>query len=125
MKGILKKSSNKLGIFFRKHYKLGCFISANLLIVSGIAMIYSKLISLLAVVFGFSLLSFVRLITYRKGKIPFFMSDKTWDSYRLKYEGEELEKKYEEMSIGRATDYFIISVVAFIVWIVAEVLMLF
>ena len=50
------------------------------------------------------------------------MIDYTRRNLELKYSGEELEEKYDEMSIKRATIYFIIAVLSFIFWIVCELL---
>ena len=55
------------------------------------------------------------------GKIP-FAKDSTYYHLRRKHSDDELEEKYEEMSIKRATVYFIIAVLSFIFWIVCELL---
>ena len=92
------------------------------MLVSGIATFYSTLHNLLFWPFGSSLCALFRLISYKNGKIPFFMIDYTRRNLELKYSGDELEEKYEEMSIKRATIYFIIAVLSFIFWIVCELL---
>ena len=75
-------------------------------------------------IFGFPMLTNVRLITYKYGKPPIFMSDKTWNSFQFKYSKEEIESKYKEMSIKRATIYFILSVLFFVSFIIYEVVLL-
>ena len=108
--------------FISNHYRLSLFFVINIMLVSGIAVIYSTLQNLLFWPFAFSICALFRLTTYKKGKIPIFMIDYTRRSLELKYSGEELEEKYEEMSIKRATIYFIIAVLSCFAWIVCELL---
>ena len=120
----IKKIYKTIKSFLAQHSKLGIFISASLFLVGCIAAIYSTSKPFVFIYFAASLAAIFRLTTYKTGKIPFIMIDKTWDSYRLKYPEEELEDRYKEMSIARATIYFIISVIAFILWIIFELLMI-
>ena len=107
--------------FILKHYNWSVFFTVNILLISGIAFYNARLTNLVAVFFTFSLLALCRLITYKTGKIP-FAKDSTYYHLRRKYSDDELEEKYEEMSIKRATIYFIIAVLSFIFWIVCELL---
>ena len=93
----------------------------NILLISGIAFFHARLTTLVAAFFSFSLLALCRLITYKTGKIP-FAKDSTYYYLRRKYSDDELEEKYEKMSIKRATIYFIIAVLSFFAWIVCELL---
>ena len=108
--------------FISNRYRLSLFFVISIMFVSGIAAIYSTLQNLLFWPFGFSICALFRLITYKKGKIPIFMIDYTRRSLELKYSSEELEEKYEKMSIKRAAIYFIIAVLSFFAWIVCELL---
>ena len=111
--------------FLSQHPNLGCISSAIILIIGAIASGFSDLSFFVFVYFAFSIATIFRLIAYKKGKIPFIMSDKTWDRYRLKYPQENAESKYKEMSIKRASIYFIISNITFVFWIIIELIILF
>ena len=74
------------------------------------------------ITFAFSLLTTFRLITYQTGKIPFFMSDTTWNIYKLKYSEDEIDEKYKEMSIAHATTFFALSLIGLLIWIICEIL---
>ena len=117
----MKRILQKVMAFLVLHIKLSIFINAVIVVISGIAAIYSNQTLLLAVCFGTSLAALFRLVVYHVGKIPIFMSDKLWDRYRLKYSEEKLDEKYKETSIKRASIYFSISIVLFLVWIICEV----
>ena len=108
--------------FISNHYRLSRFFVISIIFASGIATIFSALQNLLFWPFAFSICALFRLITYKNGKIPIFMIDYTHRHLELKYSGDELEEKYEEMSIKRATIYFIIAVISFFLWIVCELL---
>jgi hypothetical protein len=97
-------------------------ISITMFLISGIAAISSDLIYILFVVFAFSMASFFRLFTYSFGKIPIVMSDKTWERYRNKYSREELEERYKEMSIKRASFYFVAAIISFAIWLPWEII---
>jgi hypothetical protein len=107
--------------FISNHYNLSFFFAVNILLISGIAFFHARLTTLVATFFSFSLLALCRLITYKTGKIP-FAKDSTYYYLRRKYSDDELEEKYEKMSIKRATIYFIIAVLSFFAWIVCELL---
>ena len=117
----MKKLYSLVKKFILKHYNWSFFFTVNILLISGIAFFHARLTTLVAVFFSFSLLALCRLITYKTGKIP-FAKDSTYYHLRRKYSDDELEEKYEEMSIKRATIYFIIAVLSFIFWIVCELL---
>ena len=85
---------------------------------------YSKMPVLCASVFGFSLITVIRLMTYKTGKIPIVMTDKLWEKYRLKYPEEIAETRYKETSIKRASSYFILTMFSFILWVICEVIAL-
>ncbi len=65
------------------------------------------------------------LITYKTGKIPLIMIDRTWDAYRLKYGEEEAEIKYKEMRIRNAVIFFILAIAISLVMLFFEALELF
>ena len=122
----MKKIRSSIKAFISNHYKLAFFVTVILLFAAIIGVAYSlvdysKVNWLLTVCFGLSIAAFLRLTTYKNGKMPFFMSDKAWDNYRLKYSGDELEQKYEEMSLNRATDYLTISIITFVIWVICEI----
>lgn len=119
----MKKTHSYIKGFLISRYKLSVIYCTVHFLISCIACVYSALIPIVAVYFAFSLITILRLITYKTGKIPFLMTDKTWEKYRLKYSEEDLEQRYKEMSIKRAACYFIIYNVSFLVWVICEVLM--
>ena len=108
--------------FVKRKRKFVLYSSIFVLITSAISMRYSKLLWLIAFMFGGSLLCIVRTLTYKVGKIPFLMSDKTWDSLRLKYSEEEADEKYRELSLKVAAICYPISVISFIVWATIEII---
>ena len=120
----MKKIHAYIKSFFASHYKLSICLSSIIFLISCIAIVYSNLTFVVAACFGFSLVTVLRLITYKTGKIPFVMTDNTWNVYRLKYSKEEAEKRYEEMSLNRAAAYFIVTLVSFFIWAICEVLIL-
>lgn len=120
----MKKIYKCFNSFLKKRRILSFFILTIILLVTLIAVVISELRVLAAVPFGFSIACFIRLITYKTGKIPFISVDKTWQTMRLKYSSEELEEKYKEMSINRATTYFLICLFSFPLWIIVEILTL-
>ena len=107
------------------HSRIAIFLAIIMMLASGIAAIDSNsnfLSNFLLVVFFFSICSMFRIISYKNGKIPFFMKDTTWENYRLQYPEYEAKEKYKKTSIKRATTYFFISAVALAVWIIFKVL---
>ena len=121
----MRKLHFKTKSFLSQHPNVGCASSVVMLIIGGIASWFSDLSFFVSVYFAFSIATIFRLITYKKGKIPFIMSDRTWDRYRLKYPQENAESKYKEMSIKRASIYFIISNITFVFWVIIELIILF
>ena len=119
---MVRKIRTSFEKFLKTKRKTSFFILVLMIFVTSIAIMVSKLKILAAITFGFSIVCFIRLITYKTGKIPFISIDKTWQRMRLKYSQEEAEEKYKEMSIKSATDCFVISVFSFIVWVVSEVI---
>ena len=103
------------------HYKFALTISIALIVLSGMGAVYSDSFVLIkALIFALAIASVLRITTYRIGKIPFLVLDKTWDTYSLKYSKEEAKRKYKEMSIKRASVYFLLALVTFLSWIVCE-----
>ena len=121
----MKKSYLKIKSFIEKHTTISAIISILILVITAVAMFYSELVYTLALPFAFSIMTFSRIGTFKHGKIPIFMHDKTWDSYRLRYSGEELEIKYKEMSLKRAAIYFFLALVSFAIWVVTETVVFF
>ena len=118
----MKKIHTALRSFLKTKRKTSFLIIALIFLVSSIAIVVSKLKIMAAIPFGFSIICFIRLITYKNGKIPFISSDKTWQKMRLEYPKEEAKEKYKELSIKNATTYFTICVLTFVMWIVTEIL---
>ena len=114
----------KINSFFKRHYRVGFVISAGLFVISCIALLYSPVRLMAAIPFAFLLDELFRLVTYKIGKIPLFMHDKTWSAYQMKYSQEDVEEKYKQMSIKRATVDFMIAVSGFVVMIACELLFL-
>lgn len=119
----MKKIHALFKSFLIRHYKLGAFSCSILMAIASISVVFSSLKFLPAMYFIGSTLCLMRLIVYKTGKIPFLWLDTTWDSLRLKYSGEELEQRYKDISIARATNYFMISLMGFFFWIICEVIM--
>ena len=117
----IKKMYTRIKHFIISHYKLSVFFASILFFTSCIAVFFSALTYIIFPLFAFSLLTILRLITYKTGKIPIFMIDKTWETMRLKHSKEEAEKLYETMSLKRASVYFMIAVASFLVWSMCEV----
>ena len=118
----------KLFFFFKdfiiRHYKMCTVVSVFIILVSGIAMVYSTIPLMAALSFSASIICLFRIVTYKKGKILFFMHDTLWDYYRIKHSGEELEEKYKQTSINRATIFFILTAFSFVLWIFVELVLL-
>jgi len=112
----------KVKIILTSHYKFACFVSTSVFLTGCVAASYSELKFLVAVYFMFSLITIIRLLTYKFGKAPIIMNDKTWEKYRLKHPDDELEKIYKEMSLRRAAYYFFFSLLTFLVWILVEII---
>ena len=111
--------------FLVKWRKLSFLVLTVVFLVSCIAIVVSDLKILAAIPFGFSIICFIRLITYKHGHIPFFSVDRTYQSMKPKYHDEdELDEKFKEKSIDNATSYFIVVIFSFPVWIIAEILYL-
>ena len=116
----MKKLHSIMKNFLIKHYKLGVTISILIFICCSIGSIYAELKYLVVLGFASSLATLARLMTYKTGKIPIFMIDKTYDLYRRKYSSEEVDRKYEEMSINHATTFFIFSIPSALLWGICE-----
>ena len=122
---MIKNIYNRTKDFLIKHYKLSVSITILLTVISSVACVYSHDVKLPALSFAFSLLALLCLITYKTGKIPFIMIDRTWDAYRLKYGEEEAEIKYKEMRIRNAVIFFILAIAISLVMLFFEALELF
>lgn len=107
------------------HYKLSLLVASSVFTIGCIASVYSRFIAPAAGFFAFSLASLLRLITYKTGKIPFIIIDKTWDKYRLKYSEENLSEEYKKMCIKRATIYLMIAIVFLLIWSACEIVSCF
>ena len=118
----MKKVYTRFKRILLLHYKMSVFFATVLVLVSSISAVFSTFPIFVVPCFSFSLATLLRLITYKTGKIPIFMMDKTWDEYKFKYSTDEIEKKYEEMSINRATLYFMLAIPSFIIWGIVELL---
>ena len=118
----MRKFFDHVKNFILSHYKLSFFVMLLIFVIWGIVGIYSGLSVMSIISFAFSFVGAFRLFTYKTGKIPIFMIDKTWSKYRLKYSEEEAEKRYKVMCINRATVYFIIAIASFIISVGYEVI---
>ena len=117
---VIRKIFFAIKAFLIAHYKLSCCVVAISFVFGCVAIVYSKLKFVAVLLFASSILAFLRLLSYKKGKLPFIMIDRTWNAYRLKYSCEEAEQKYKTMSISRATVYFIVSVISFLLYVICE-----
>ena len=90
-------------MFIVSHYKQSLFYNLVIFIISTIAMVWSnlELKIIVALPFCFVIPAIMRMESYRVGHIPFFSIDSLRRRYRLKYSGEELEKRYKEASLKR------------------------
>ena len=122
---MIKNIYNRTKDFLIKHYKLSVSITILLIVISSAACVYSRNINLPASSFLFSFFALMCLITYKTGKIPLIMIDRTWDAYRLKYGEEEAEIKYKEMRIRNAVIFFILAIAISLVMLFFEALELF
>ena len=105
-------------------YRLMFFVATVLFIVSIISCFYHHLPVTACAYFGASLVSLIRLITYKTGKIPFFAIDKTWNGieWRKRKELTDEAKKelYEKMSLKSAAIHFEVAIFGLCIWIVCE-----
>lgn len=118
----IKKIYAFIKSFLTRHYRFAEIILFAVMITGCISAIYLAGNLLIFIYFATSIATIFRLSTYKHGKLPIFMFDKTWDSYKLKYSEDEFEDKYKEMSANRATVYFIITIIVFIIWILFAIL---
>ena len=125
-RGKMKRLHKQVVRVIASHRRLSTWITAILFSVSCIAMFYTSVPLVLALYFGFSLGALLRLITYKTGKIPFIMIDKTWDGIKKrlkkKYPEENEEELYKRMSLNLAATYLTVLLFAFPVWIICEIL---
>lgn len=106
--------------FLINHRKLGCFITTVAFLLSAFAVRYFGTF-FSAAAFGFSICALMRLYTFGYGKIPLIMKDTTWRIYKRKYSADEVEEKYSEMYIKRASIYFMCCIASSVIWIVWEI----
>ena len=118
----MNKIYQTLKNFLKRLYTLSYLLLFITIISTGIGLIYSKYVYIVVIPFSFSVAALIRLTTYKTGKISFFMRDKTWNVYEFKYSKDEIEEKFKEMSIKRATIYFALDVTFFIIWVLVEVI---
>ena len=111
--------------FITAHYKQAVLYTVLVFVISSVAIYSSELRLIASFPFAFSIGAVIRLTTYKTGKIPIIMIDKTWDRYRRKYSGEELEQKYRELSLKNASVFFLIEIITLLIWGICEVLRLF
>ena len=121
----MKKLYSKFNDFISVHYKIAFFISCILLAVGSIAIVYSEIKISAVVLFGCSLVASMRVVFYRTGKIPIFMSDTLWSVLSRKYSGEELDEKYKEKCLRSATIHFMLSILGLLIFIICEVFVYF
>ncbi len=94
----MKKVYSGIESLITNHSRIAIFLTVIMMLASGIAAIDSNS-DFLLIVFFFSICSMLRIISYRNGKIPFFMRDTTWENYRLQYPEDEAIEKYKKTSI--------------------------
>ena len=107
----------------RRYFYLTIFTFFFTTIISGALIIGGKARGLYVIPFFSSVLGLIRLTTYKYGKIPFFMSDKTWNTMINKYGEEKAEELYKEMSLKQATGAFIVSSISICVSLIVEFLL--
>ena len=103
------------------HYKMIFVMVLVMVLISCVATIYSNCMYITCFCFAFSLLTFIRLFTYKVGKIPLIMIDTMWLRLISKLDQEEAERIYKEKSIHKATIYFMLTVISFFAWIICEI----
>ena len=110
-------------MFIASHHKQSILYNLIILTISAIATVWSNLEFkiIVALPFCFVIPALLRIQSYRVGHISFFSIDSLWRSYRLKYSGEELENKYKEASLKRATICSILALFSFVLWGIVEI----
>ena len=118
----MRKIYKFIKIFVAKLSLLNLVLLGVVCIISA-GMIVSEASQWLAgIAFCASVYGGMRLITYRFGKIPLFMSDKTWNAMSIKHGEEKAEELYREMSLKCATVSYIIAIVALVLALVWEII---
>ena len=117
-----KKIYNWYINFFLKHPYLNFFCLLFITVFSG-AMVMSETFSdFSGVAFFCSVYAEIRIVTYKKGKIHLFMSDKTWNSMRAKHSEEKADELYKEMSLKHAAIFKLVSVIALLIAVICEII---
>ena len=95
-----------------------------MVIISSIAAFYSSVIILVAIMFASSLISSIRMFTYRVGKVPFLVIDTIWSWLRLKYSEEDADERYKAHSLRTVKIFYPIAIISFLVWAITEIVLL-
>lgn len=111
--------------FLLKHRTLSITIGTAMLLISGIGAVFARIQLLCGVAFFFSGVALFCFIFSKTGKIPFIMSDNTWNSLRLKHSYEDADNRYRITMFKRATICFIPATILFFIWCIAETILFF
>ncbi len=111
--------------FLSAHYALNIFIFALITLISGLLAFYQPAHDFEVISFICSIYGGIRLATYKNGKIPIFMIDRTWNKMRIEHDEEEAEKLYREMSLKHCTVCYMIAVPSVVLAVVWEAVYLF
>lgn len=123
----MKRIYNYVKNLIITRYKFMLCLTFLLFLVSAISLLYHHVPLTAGAFFGGSLVTLVRLITYKTGKIP-FAKDHTLDGAvrrsRRKNSDATRDEVYEQTSLKLASIHFIVAVVGLILWTLVELLVL-
>ena len=126
IKEILQKANpiiSKIEEFIKRRKKTVSVTSLIIVVISVIAAYYSSVIELVVIMAASSLLCVIGMLMYRIGHIPFLGRDTLWSLYRSKY-SEEADEKYKAHSLKAVTIFYPIAIISFLIWVIAEVVLL-
>lgn len=118
----MKKIYCAISRFLSKYYVLNILVLSLITLIIGALIFFEPMHSLEPIAFVCSIYGGMRLITYKNGKIPFFMIDHTWDKMCVEHGEEKAEELYREMSLKHATVCYMIAVPTSVLAIIWEAL---
>jgi hypothetical protein len=127
IKEILQKANpiiSKIEEFIKRRKKTVSVTSLIIVIISATAVSYSSVSELVVIMAASSLLCVIGMLMYRIGHIPFLGRDTLWSLYRSKYSEEEADEKYKAHSLKAVTIFYPIAIISFLIWVIAEVVLL-
>ena len=120
-----KKLYSLTANFLLKHHLLSITVGTAMLIISGTGAVFAEMQLLCGIAFFFSGVALFCFIFSKTGKIPFIMSDTTWNSLRLNHSYEEADIRYRLTMFKRATLCFISATILFFIWCITETILFF